>query len=161
MAFAAIVHGANGMAWFHYSGEISDPKKSYSGIFRTQDDWNAMTNLVRQIRAISPVLLERTPSRQPSPEIVSGPLVDSLGQVAVSALLKEHCGVAYLFAVNAAAGTVRARFRLEMDVSEGNVEWEGRKVSVVNGTFEDDFEPLGVHVYRFAKGEKNAAGIGR
>ena len=161
MAFAAIVHGANGMAWFHYGGEMSDPKKSYSGIFRTQDDWNAMTNLVRQIRDMSPVLLERTPSRQPSPEIVSGPLSDQLGQVAVSALLKEHCGVVYLFAVNAAAGTVRARFQLEMDVAAGDVEWEERKVSVVNGMFEDDFGPLGVHVYRFAKGEKNAAGIGR
>ena len=41
MGFAAIIHGANGMMWFHYDGELSDPKKSYSGIFRTKDDWDA------------------------------------------------------------------------------------------------------------------------
>ena len=160
MGFAAIIHGANGMMWFHYDGELSDPKKSYSGIFRTKDDWDAMTNLVRRIREISPVLLERTPCRQPLPEILSGPHSDPLGQGAVSALLKERDGHIYLFAVNAATETVRARFRLEANLTDGKVLWENRKMSVVNGVFEDDFEPLGVHVYRFAKGENNAAGVG-
>ena len=157
MGFAAVVHGANGMTWFHYGGDTSDPKKSYSGIFRTQDDWNAMTNLVQRIRVISPVLLDQAPSVHPSPEIVSGPLSDPLGQPSVTALMKKHGGDIWLFAVNAAAEAVRARFRLNADARDGEVVWEGRKVSAVEGAFEDGFKPFGVHAYRFAKGTDNEA----
>ena len=161
MGFAAVVHGANGMTWFHYGGDTPDPKKSYSGIFRTQDDWNAMTNLVQRIREISPVLLERTPCGQPLPEVVSGPSADPLGQLSVTSLLKKHRGDIWLFAVNAAAGTVRARFRLNPDMKDGEVVWEGRKVSAVDGAFEDDFKPFGVHAYRFENGAGNEASRGR
>ena len=157
MGFAAVIHGANGMTWFHYGGDTSDPKESYSGIFRTQDDWKAMTNLVQRIREMSPVLLERTPCGQPLPKVVSGPLVDPLGQPSVTSLLKRHQGAIWLLAVNAAAETVRARFHLNQDVKEGEVAWEGRKVSVVDGAFEDDFEPFGVHAYRFQNGADNEA----
>lgn len=161
MGFAAVVHGANGMTWFHYGGDVSDPKKSYSGIFRTQDDWNAMTNLVRRIREISPVLLERTPCGQPAPEIVAGPSADPLGQPSVTALMKEYRGDIWLFAVNAAAEAVRARFRLNADVKDGEVVWEGRRASAVDGAFEDGFEPFGVHAYRFAKGVASEANGGK
>ena len=69
--------------------------------------------------------------------------------------MKKHRGDIWLFAVNAAAEAVRARFRLNADVKDGEVVWEGRKVSAVDGTFEDGFEPFGVHAYRFEKGTAN------
>jgi hypothetical protein len=119
-----------------------------------------MTNLVQRIREISPVLLERTPCGQPSPEIVSGPSTDPLGQPSVTALMKVHRGDIWLFAVNAAAEAVRARFRLNAEVKDGEVVWEGRKASAVDGAFEDGFEPFGVHAYRFAKGVGNESNGG-
>ena len=154
MGFAAVIHGANGMLWFHYGGDVTDPKKSYSGIFRTQEDWNTMTNLVLRIREISPILLERTPQQPPQPSVVSGPAADPFGQPSVTALLKEHRGCVYLFAVNAANEGLRARFRLGKDVRSGEVLWENRNVTAVDGAFEDDFTPFGVHVYRFKRRDR-------
>ncbi len=154
MAFAAIIHGANGMLWFHYAGDVADAKKSYSGVFRTAEDWSAMTNLVSQIKALSPVLLEWTSVQPPLPEVISGSAVDPLGQPSVTSLLKEHGARSYLFAVNAANEGVRARFRLRGGTTVVSVAGEKRSIAVRSGVFEDDFEAFGVHIYRFETKEE-------
>lgn len=148
-SFAAVIHGATGMTWFHYDGSTKDPKKYYSGMFRTQEDWSAMTNIAHRIAALAPVLLERTPTQPPVPEIIFGPKTDDFGQPTVSALMKVHGSWVYLLAVNAKTERVRAKFRMNMRTSVGKVAWEHRDVTLAQGEFEDDFEPLGVHVYRF------------
>ena len=149
MSFAALIHGGNGITWFHYAGKI-DPehKRKYSGAFQTPEDWAVMTNLTTRIASLAPVLLERT-SRQPEvPEILDGEKLDKCGQPSVSVLVKNHGDAAYLFAVNASSEKVRARLFLSVPDGEGAVMWENRRIKVTGGAFEDEFKGYGVHVYR-------------
>ena len=149
MSFAAIIHGGNGITWFKYGGDVGEKGARYSGMFRTPEDWTAMTNITRRIEALSPLLMERTPPQPPVPEIVEGPKTDPLGQPSVTLLLKRRKNVICLMAVNAANEKVRARFNLgPLKTTKVGVSWEGRTVALSHGTFEDDFEPFGVHVYR-------------
>ena len=57
----------------------------------------------------------------------------------------------YLFAANTAFDPARAAFRIQGVELQGTavVEGEDRELSVVGGAIEDDFEPYGVHIYRF------------
>ena len=150
MSFAALIHGGNGISWFKYGGEKGEKGSRYSGMFRTPEDWRAMTNITMRVAALAPYLLERRPTRQPPvPEVVEGPKTDSLGQPSVTLLLKRRKDVICLMAVNAANEKVRARFNLgPLKATKVGVSWEGRTVALSHGTFEDDFEPFGVHVYR-------------
>ena len=149
MAFAAVVHGANGILWFHYAGDTPEPKTSYSGIFRTPEDWAAVAGIVRRIGELAPVLLARTPPQPPPPEVLAGPAADPLGRPSVTALVKEQGGRIFVMAVNAAPEPVRVRFRLA--AGAGEALWEGRRVDASGGGFEDGFGPFGVHVYRLEK----------
>ena len=143
MSFAALIHGGTGITWFKYGADIGEKSARYSGMFRTPEDWTAMTNITRRIEALSPLLIERTPSQPPVPEIVEGPKTDPLGQPSVTLLLKRRKNVICLMAVNAANEKVRARFNLgHLKATKVGVSWEGRTVAISQGVFEDDFEPF-------------------
>ena len=148
MSFAAVIHGGNGITWFKYGADIGERGTRYSGMFRTPEDWAAMTNISARIASLAPVLLERTPPGQEVPEVVSGPAQDPLGQPSVTVLLKNHAGSSYILAVNASTAAVRARFRTHARAKTCKVAWEKRRIPVAGGTFEDSFEPFDVHVYR-------------
>ena len=149
MSFAAIIHGGNGITWFKYGGDVGEKGARYSGMFRTPEDWTAMTNITWRIARMAPILTTRTPPQPSPPEIVSGPEQDAFGQPSVTLLLKTHKGAHYVFAVNAVNEPVRARFRIGgVKASTVGVAWERRELKMAGGAFEDDFEPFGVHVYR-------------
>ena len=149
MSFAAIIHGGNGITWFHYAGKIDrEHGRRYSGAFQTPEDWAAMTNLTTRISSLSPVLLERTPGQPAQPEVLDGKKTDKCGRPSVSVLVKNHEGAAYLLAVNASAGRVRVRLFADVPDGRGEVLWENRGIAVSNGAFEDEFKGFGVHVYR-------------
>ncbi len=149
MSFAALIHGGNGITWFHYAGKIDrEHGRKYSGAFRTPEDWTAMTNLTTRISSLSPVLLERTPPQPATPEILDGEKTDKCGRPAVSVLVKNHDGAAYVLAVNASSKKVRARIFASVPDGTGTVLWESRGIAVANGSFEDEFKGFGVHVYR-------------
>ncbi|MBQ3097012.1 MAG: hypothetical protein IJC66_02550, partial [Kiritimatiellae bacterium] len=151
MSFAALVHGGNGIVWYKYGGEIGEKGASYSGMFRTPEDWSAMTNITRRIAMMVPVLTEPTPPQPAPPEIVSGSKLDAFGLPAVTMLMKMHRNACYVFAVNAMNEKVRARFRLDVaKTAKVSVVWERREIKMSEGVFDDDFEPFGVHVYRLA-----------
>ena len=148
-SFAALIHGGNGIVWFHYAGEKDvEHGARYSGVFRTPEDWAAMTNLTTRIAALSPVLLERTPKQPAVPTVLSGDSTDACGRPSVSVLVKRHGNSTYVFAVNASAKPVTARIFVSARDGTGTVLWEDRTVQVANGSFEDDFAGFGVHVYR-------------
>ena len=44
---------------------------------------------------------------------------------------------------------LRARFRIDDETGKLDVMRENRSVTCTNGVLEDDFEPFGVHVYRW------------
>ena len=148
MAFAAVIHGGNGITWFKYGADIGENGSMYSGMFRTPEDWTAMTNISKRIASLASVLLERTPNQPPLPEIVSGPPLDPLGQPSVTLLEKRHRGAVFVLAVNASPEPVRARFKVsDFAGSVCKVVWENRSLPVSCGVFEDAFGPFAVHVY--------------
>ena len=145
-SMAAIVHGAHGIIWYTYCGSRSD-----YGFATSPERWESMRYTSLRIRELVPVLVERTPEAQPTVSVLSGPEKDPLGAPAVTCLLKRHKGETYVIAVNAAVAPVRVRFSGLTGCGEGEVKWEGRKVSCRNGALDDSFEPFAVHVYRFTK----------
>ena len=152
MSFAALIHGGNGITWFHYAGKLDRERgQRYSGAFQSQETWAVMTNLSMRIASLSPVLLERTPPQPVAPVILSGEKTDYCGRPSVSVLVKNHEGSIYVLAVNASAEKVRARIFATVADGEGEVLWEDRRIKVSGGAFEDEFKGFGVHVYRIGR----------
>ena len=153
MSFAALVHGAKGITWYTYGGDVKPEKKIFNyGVTSSEDVWRATTNVSRRIASLAPVLLTRDVPQPPVPAVLSGPARDALDEgPSVTALAKECEGWTYLLTVNAADAAVKARFDVG---AAGPVEvlWENRLLSpMASGAFEDAFAALGVHVYRFRK----------
>jgi hypothetical protein len=153
MSFASLIHGAKGITWYTYGGGVVPERKIFNfGVTSQAKVWRATTNVVQRISSLTPVLLSRNVPQPPAPEIVSGPALDALGEgPSVTVLEKAHDARTYLLAVNAADAEVAARFNVG---AAGTVEvlWENRSLKPsADGTIEDRFAPLGVHVYRFKK----------
>jgi hypothetical protein len=159
MSFAAIVHGAHGINWYTYGGSdgpVVDGKDSRGrrynyGVCWNAETWGNITNLASRIARLRPAL-EAPVGPQPSaPVLLDGPQKDACGHCAVSQLLKSADGFSYLICVNSADARVKARFSPGLR-GEAEVLWENRRVKPdADGSFIDDFEPLGVHVYRFRR----------
>jgi hypothetical protein len=68
----------------------------------------------------------------------------------VDTLLKRYAGATYLFAAAMREGNPRATFQLHRlpPAAQADVLGENRSIAVANGTFQDDFTPYGVHLYR-------------
>ena len=145
-AFAAIIHGANGITWYTYG--TKNPK--YEAMMSSPEKFAEMAEIATMVKSLSPVLLERTPKCQPIVNVVSGPAKDAYGNASISVLLKRRCGVSYLMAVNSSARRVEADINIP-DVGDkvGDVVGENRKVVLDGDAVNDVFEPLAVHVYKF------------
>lgn len=129
MAFAAIVHGANGLSWYTYTGFN---KFQNVGVTSNPAKWSFLKGLAREISGYSDVLLQNNRENPPA-EILSGPAVDAFGAPSVTSLLKRKGNEAWLFAVNAVKANVNVRFRLKH--TDRNI-------------IEDEFDPFGVRIYR-------------
>ncbi len=149
MTFAAIAHGAHGVTWYTYGGVVDPAKKRDNhGASSTPETWCNMTNLVARLRALSPVLVTRTPPQPAPAKILSGPEKDVLGNGSISMLMKRYRGETYLIAVNGTLADVQAEFDLGVRPEKADVLWENRTVPVSGGKIADCFAPLAVHVYK-------------
>ena len=148
-SFAAIIHGAKGITWYTYGGYYNKRRDYYDeGITSRPERFRDMADLCTWLQELAPALVERD-CPQPTVTVVGGTKTDPVGNPAVSALLKRHGAVAYLITVNSAPSATRARFKLGKFTGSAEVMREGRRVELADGTFEDDYVPLGFHVYRF------------
>lgn len=148
MSFASLIHGANGITWYTYGGWINEEKKIYNyGATSTPERWKNITTVAQRIQSLIPVLIERT---VPSPVAVvtKGPKEDPFGQPSVSCLMKRHNDAIYLLTVNAAPESVTAQFEFDEHLSNGDVLFEDRTVSLELSVLTDHFESFGVHIYR-------------
>ena len=152
MTFAAICHGANGMTWYAYNGMVRPEKNQYNyGVTSTPERWRNICDLATRLKLLSPVLIERTPSQPPQPEIISGPKRDPLCFDSISFLLKRHEGAFWLISVNSSDKCVTARFDLSVaahDSDRAEVLFENRHVTIKGGMLVDAFSPFEVHVYK-------------
>ena len=158
MTFAAICHGANGMMWYAYNGTVRPEKNQYNyGVTSTPERWQNICDLATRLKLLSPVLIERTPSQPPQPEIIAGPKRDPLCFDSISFLLKRHEGAVWLIAVNSSDRCVTARFDL-LATCQGSataeVLFEDRRVMVQNGMLVDAFSPFEAHVYKLEVEQK-------
>jgi len=147
-SFAALANDANGITWYTYGGFYDKKRKAHNeGMTSAPDRWRDMGDLATWIKELSPALLERTGS-QPSVEVVRGPKSNKLGGPTITYLLKRHGGTAYLIAVNATMDNVKARFRIDGVGDIAEAMRENRKVKCAGGVLEDEFGPIGFHVYK-------------
>lgn len=148
MSFAAIIHGGTGIIWYTYGGFVEPEKEKYNyGVASSPETWNAITNLTRRLSALSPVFLGTTVAEVGVPMVLAGAKTDVFGRPSVTAMAKQFDGRLYVFAVNARNEPIRARFAVPHGWVRCSVAWERRSVKVVDGHFEDGFEPFAVHVY--------------
>jgi hypothetical protein len=102
------------------------------------------------LRQINRELTELAPVLDTLP-VANGVTVSSSDpSVPVDTLLKRFGGATYLFAVGMRSASTRATFSLQRFPAAATAEvlGEGRSIAVSGGTFEDDFSPYGVHLYR-------------
>ena len=103
----------------------------------------AVTAINHQIAELAPVL--NNPTVSDAVQVSS-----SDPQVPVAAMLKQHEGSSYLFAVAMRSGDTTATFTLKGLTGDKTVEvlGEDRSLSARGGVFSDTFKSWAVHCYR-------------
>ena len=135
MTYLAVTEGANGIFWFTWRPN----EKSGEMLHQSDKLREALLQTASELRDISPILL----SIEKVPEIKVQP------REHIHALLKLHNGHLYLIVANGKREKQAVEFRIEngKQYKSAKVMFENREVSFHNGSFSDEFEPLGVHVY--------------
>jgi hypothetical protein len=102
-----------------------------------------VTAINRQITELAPVL--NSPTVSDAVQVSS-----SVPTVPVAAMLKQHDGATYLFAVAMRNGDTTATFTLKGLAGDKTVEvlGEDRSLSVRSGAFSDSFKSWAAHAYR-------------
>jgi len=147
--FAALAHKARGLMLYLY-GARSETKNE--GAVSTLERWSATRRVFREVASIQADLLLRDAAEQPAVTVIEGPAVDALGQPSVSLLLKTGENP-LLIAANSANERIKVRFAVKGFTCAEEV-FERRRIAVAGDVLEDDFKPIGVHVYRLTKTEK-------
>ena len=151
MSYAAVIHGAHGIVWYTYGGTAS---KGDYGVTTSPEIWGNMTNIATRLNAMTPVFLAPPCPQPKKPVVLSGPKADALGFDSISMLYKRLDDNAYVFAVNGATNDVRVSFSVPDESAKASVLYENRSVKVVGKTFEDEFGPFDVHVYKLNRKEE-------
>ncbi len=141
MAYNAIIHGANGLM--------------YWGLHTVPGEHEFVKNLSRvlnEINALAPVLLSPTLANDMELRYHERGSTIAAG---IEILCKEAPDGIYLIAANTGIDPAAADFT-NLPVELGAAEYltvlgEDRRVAVKDGSFFDEFEGLGVHVYMFKK----------
>ncbi len=153
-AFAALASGGNGVTWFYYCGtqEEEENQKEYGAIC-SPEGWRDLSNVVRQIRDFSPVLLEPTDEKeQPRVAVLEGEKLNPLGEDSIVVTLKRRDDKIYAVAVNSSPKpcVVRLDFPREYRFNAFERlfdEKELPKPELQKGALIDRFERFGVRVY--------------
>jgi hypothetical protein len=133
----ALIHGANGIVYFCHSWPISSDS---AALLHDATMLAAVGDINRQIASLAPVLNSWT--------IPNGTrTTSSNAAVPVDAMVKNHDGMTYVFAVAMRDGATTATFTTP---SGGKVDvlGENRTLAISAGRFSDRFESYGVHLYK-------------
>jgi len=133
----ALIHGAAGVQYFCHRMEPLNE----TDCLDDAETAAALTRINRELTELAPVLNTRSYALVPRPRDAGVP---------VRAVLKRAERARYVFAVGMAAAATTARFTLpDLDgASRVEVLGESREIAAGAGTFEDDFAPYDVHLYR-------------
>ncbi|UQR62349.1 hypothetical protein LRP30_37250 [Bradyrhizobium sp. C-145] len=132
----ALIHGATGIFYFVHEFK---PNFREDAIFRYPDIVEEVTRTNRLILSLSPAL--KSPS-------VSGAISVS-SQVPIATMVKVYKDNTYIFAVAMQNSPSTARITVNnVHQTSARVVGEERSVSLAQGSFEDQFEGYGVHLYQ-------------
>lgn len=140
MVFLALNHGAKGLTYFAYHPKVT--RDEGGDKFLSEELWQSMKELNRQTKLMArPYLLGKD---------VSGMSCDNEG---IDLAAKDCDGEVHVIACNVKDSPLEAEIRIGSGGApdELEVEFEGRKVPVVNGSVKDSFAAYAVHVYKYAK----------
>ena len=152
-AWMSLVRGSRGLIYFVHEFEVKDSANQVirpfteAGLLRDREMARAVGALNHRIHALAPVLN--------SPTIDKAVIVQTANENApVEAMVKQHGGATYVFAVGMRPETAQATFQLQgIGDATAEVLDEQRTLPVAGGTFADEFEPYGVHLYRIMSKE--------
>jgi hypothetical protein len=138
----SIIHGSHGIVYFvHQFGKNSDRLVREDGIFNFPALAHAVAAINAEVTGLAPVLN--------SPTIVDGVSVSSHAATPIGTIVKQQGRATYVFAVAERNNAGSATFTLPgMPSGTVQVLGEGRKVTVSNHVFEDEFDGYGVHLYQ-------------
>lgn len=136
----ALIHGSRGLIYFVHSFQ---PQFNEHALLDDPQMLAAVTALNRQIHALAPVL--NSPTLAGVAEVKS-----SAADAPIACMAKRLDGATYLFAAGMRDRAARGQFTVTGLPARASAEvlGEGRTIPVLNGRFEDDFPPHGVHLYR-------------
>jgi hypothetical protein len=134
MTYLSLVHEARGVIYFSYS---------YNGPMREAHpaQWQELKNLAGEVRDLGPILPETAGN------VV---LTQSDGTSQVHTRVIRHDDRATILAVNTLRTPIKNVQWKTTGLKTGSLEvmGEDRRLKVKSGKFDDDFEPLAVHLYR-------------
>ncbi len=136
MTYLALVEGAKGIIYYSYFDFFRTP--------RAREKLPALKQLAREIRTLSPILLEGEDFELPE-------AVD--GKDGFRMLAKTYRGTNYLIMVN--TQDKERNFSISLGraaTTEVEAPFESRTLKVTNGRIADGVPPYGVHVFRWKKG---------
>jgi hypothetical protein len=140
----SLIHGSQGIVYFV---DQFEPKFREDGIFNFPTVVRAVASINSQITSLAPVL--NSPSVTNDAQVASS----APATAPISMMEKQSAGSTYVFAVEMRSGAAVATFTIPA-LQKGTVTVlnENRRLSIVNGKFQDDFSGYGVHLYRFSAG---------
>lgn len=139
----SLIHGSQGLIYFAHQFK---PKFIEAGILADPEMADAVRRLNRQITALARVL------NSPDAKDIASVHTTS-PSVSIDVLTKRQGGSIYVFAVAMREGTTKATFsvpRLRGGSAVAVVD-EDRTILANDGTWADDFQGWGVHVYRITE----------
>jgi hypothetical protein len=136
----SLIHGSMGIIYFVHEWK---PRFNEAALLSDREMLAAVTAVNQQITRLAPVLNQ--PTRAKAVNAVS-----AKQDVPVAAIVKEHEGTTYVFAVGMRDGETVVTFTLSGRTGQHRVEVleEGRTLLAENGVFKDRFQPWDVHLYR-------------
>ena len=149
----SIIHGATGIVWFTHIFEdgayVTD-----SAILRDEELRPTFREVNHRLHELAPVINSPSINDRVTVEIVEGEADDEIrrerGIEPVAAMLKEHDGALYLFAVRMRDSEATARFTIDGLEGEHVAELIGDEgeVGLEAGRFEQRFDAWGTYLYR-------------
>jgi len=136
----SLIHGSMGIIYFVHEWL---PEVDTRKLLHDPEILEAVTAVNRQIHKLAPVLN--------SPTIAFGAEVTTLRpDIPVKAMVKRYDSETYVFAVGMRNGSTDASFLVSglTEKTTAEVLGEEQQIEVVNGVFQDTFEPYEVHLYR-------------
>lgn len=140
----SLVHGSKGLIYFVHEWE---PRSNESALLSDPEMLAAVTRINRRIEQLAAVLN--------GPTIPAGAAVaSSRPDVPIAAMMKQHEGSVYVFAVCMEDAATQAEFAVRGLTGRRPVTVldEQRTLESRDGAFADDFKPWDVHLYRIGTG---------